>query len=107
VRRADLLGDLRRVDKGAAYRALASQCWYVLADGIAQPQEIPPDYGVMLVRDDGLEVARAAPRRAARVPFPVWMSLARANAEPATEDGQAWLGEPPEDPASGATGSGG
>ena len=30
VRRADLLSDLRRADKGAAYVALASQCWYVL-----------------------------------------------------------------------------
>ncbi len=32
VRRADLLSDLRRPDKGAAYLALASQCWYVLRE---------------------------------------------------------------------------
>ncbi len=95
VRRADLLADLRRPDKGAAYRALASQCWYVLAEGIAAPEEVPPDYGVLVAGRAGLEVARAAPRRAARVPFAVWMSLARANAEPAPEDGQGWLGAPP------------
>ena len=98
VRRADLLSDLRRPDKGAAYRALASQCWYVLADGIAAAEEIPPEYGVLVAAGGGLEVARAAPRRAARVPFAVWMSLARANAEPAPDDGQGWLGAPPDPP---------
>ena len=98
VRRADLLSDLRRPVKGAAYRALASQCWYVLADGIAAAEEIPPEYGVLVAAGGGLEVARAAPRRAARVPFAVWMSLARANAEPAPDDGQGWLGAPPDPP---------
>lgn len=96
VRRADLLADLRHADKGAAYRAMASQCWYVLARGIARADEVPADYGVMLADDYGLEVARAAPRRAMRVPFAAWMVLARANAEPPPEDdGQALLGAPP------------
>ena len=93
VRRADLLSDLRRPDKGAAYRALASQCWYVLARGIAEPDEVPAEYGVMLADAAELEVARAAPRRALKVPFAVWMALARANAEPAAGDeGQGMLG---------------
>ena len=91
VRRADLQADLRRPAKGAAYLALASQCWYVLADGIAEPSEVPPAFGVMIARADGLEVARPAPRRPARVPFAVWMALARANAEPPPDDGQDWL----------------
>jgi hypothetical protein len=96
VRRADLLSDLRHLDKGAAYRALASQCWYVLARGIAEPDEVPAEYGVMLADERGLEAVRAAPRRPARVPFAVWMSLARANAEPPPEDDpQALLGAPP------------
>jgi hypothetical protein len=96
VRRADLLADLRRPDKGAAYRALASQCWYVLTRGIAEPDEVPADYGVMLAGAGTLEVARAAPRRAARVPFAVWMALARSNAEPPVEDDpQPLLGAPP------------
>lgn len=86
VRRADLLADLRRPDKGAAYRALASQCWYVLARGIAAADEVPAEYGVMWADDGGLEVARAAPRRPMRVPFAVWMALARADAVKAPED---------------------
>ena len=95
VRRADLLSDLRQADKGAAYLALASQCWYVLKRGIAEPDEVPPAYGVMFADSVGLELARPAPRRAARVPFSVWLALARANAEPAPDDdGQAWLGAP-------------
>ena len=100
VSRADLLSDLRRPTKGAAYRALASQCWYVIRRGIAEPDEVPPDYGVMLAEGTALEVARAAPRRAMRLPFAVWMALARADAEPAADDGQALLGagdEPPPD----------
>ena len=84
VTRADLLSDLRRTAKGAAYRALASQCWYVLKRGIADPNEVPADCGVMLADGNALEVARAAPRRAMRLPFAVWMALARANAEPAS-----------------------
>lgn len=96
VRRADLLADLRRAEKGAAYAALASQCWYVLKAGIARADEVPPAYGVMFAADGGLEVARPAPRRPARVPFAVWMALARANCEaPADDDAQGWLGAPP------------
>jgi hypothetical protein len=37
----------------------------------------------MLAHDHGgLEVARPAPAQAMRVPFAVWIALARANAEP-------------------------
>lgn len=93
VRRADLLSDLRRQAKGAAYCALSSQCWYVLKAGIADPDEIPAAYGVMLAGPQGLEVARPAPRRAMRLPFAIWMALARAHAEPQPEDdGQERLG---------------
>ena len=95
VRRADLLADLRRAEKGAAYAALASQCWYVLKEGIARADEVPPAYGVMVAAEGGLEVARPAPKRAARVPFAVWMALARASCEPpADDDAQGWLGAP-------------
>jgi hypothetical protein len=93
VRRADLLSDLRRPAKGAAYAALASQCWYVLAEGIARTDEVPACYGVMVARTDGsLDVERAAPARAMRVPFSAWMALARANAEgPLDDEAQAPL----------------
>jgi hypothetical protein len=93
VSRADLRSDLRQPFKGAAYAALASQCWYVLRRGIAEPEEVPATYGVMLADANGLEVARAAPRRAMRLPFAVWMALARADAEPLSEDGQGLLGD--------------
>ena len=94
VSRADLLSDLRRPDKGAAYAALASQCWYVLRRGIAQADELPPAYGVMLADDSGLEVLRPAPRRAMRLPFAVWMALARATPDAALDsDAQGLLGD--------------
>lgn len=93
VRRADLLADLRRPAKGQAYRWLASECWYVIRAGIAQPEEIPPAYGVLLAPERGpLEVARPAPQRAMRLPFAVWMALARATPEPQDDDAQLPLG---------------
>ena len=78
VRRADLLADLRIATKRAAYLQLSSECWYVIACGIAEPDEIPPECGVLVATDDGLDVARPAPKRPMQVPFGLWMSLARA-----------------------------
>ncbi len=86
VRRADLLSDLRREAKAAAYLAVSSQCWYVLRAGIAEPEEVPVAYGVMLADEAGLHVARPAPRRAMRVPLAVWMALARATPDAAGEE---------------------
>jgi hypothetical protein len=109
VRRADLLSDLRQTHKRAAYLGLASQCWYVLKAGIGQADEVPADCGVLIAHpgvggawDAGwLDVARPAPRRAMRLPLATWMSLARADAEPAPDDdGQFKLGDSgPVDPA--------
>jgi len=93
VRRADLLADLRRPAKGEAYRWLSGECWYVISAGIAQPAEIPEAYGVMLAEPGGaLVVARPAPRRGLRLPFAVWMALARASPEPLDDDAQQALG---------------
>ena len=78
VRRADLLADLRIATKRAAYLQLSSECWYVIACGIAEPDEIPPECGVLVATDDGLDVARPAPKRPMQVPFGLWMALARA-----------------------------
>ena len=36
VRRADLLADLKRETKRAAYLQLAGECWYVIREGIAR-----------------------------------------------------------------------
>ncbi|MBP6339139.1 MAG: hypothetical protein KA375_16185 [Vitreoscilla sp.] len=106
VTRADLLGDLKRPAKGEAYRAVASECWYVLRAGIGEPEEIPEIYGVMCAHPaagelvDGqpgfgaLEVLRPAPRRPFSLPFSVWMALAKATPEPFDDtDAQALLGD--------------
>jgi hypothetical protein len=96
VRRADLLADLRRPAKREAYRWLAAECWYVIRAGIAEPQEVPAECGVLVAGERELTVARPAPKRAMRLPFPVWMALARATPLPGwrLEDDQGWLGGP-------------
>ena len=81
VNRADLLSDLRNEVKRESYRALSSQCWYVIKKGIGEPDEIPAAYGVMVADGGQLEVARPAPRQPMRMPLAVWMALARTNAE--------------------------
>lgn len=84
VNRADLLGDLKRPAKRAAYLGMAGACWYVLGEdargrAIGAPEEVPVECGVMLVERGVLQVAREAPRRAMeRLPFHVWMALAKA-----------------------------
>lgn len=95
VRRADLLADLRHAAKRAAYLQLSSECWYVIKAGIARPDEIPAECGVLVALDTHFEVARPAPKRAMRLPFAVWMALARATPADNVEldDAQAWLGD--------------
>lgn len=78
VRRADLLADLKKPDKRAGYLALSSECYYVLQDGIARPEEIPPECGVMIAGEARIEVARLAPKRPMRLGFGTWMTLAKA-----------------------------
>lgn len=101
VRRSDLLSDLRNPAKRAAYLDVSSECWYVLGrDGkgkaIGEPDEIPPECGVMLAEGDAesprLTVARPAPARARTLPFGVWLALAKATALPVLgDDDQALL----------------
>lgn len=95
VRRADLLSDLRRPAKRAAYLQLCGECWYVIRAGIARPDEIPPECGVLIAGETALDVARPAPRRAMRMPFDAWMALARATPLDGwrLEDAQALLGD--------------
>ena len=84
VSRADLLGDLKRPEKRAAYLELGGQCWYVLGRDakdrpIAQPDEIPAECGVIQWDQDKLEIVRVAPKRQFNhLPFGVWMALAKA-----------------------------
>ena len=95
VQRADLLSDLRSASKRAAYLDLGSECWYVIRAGIAEPDEIPPECGVIVATDGALDVARPAPKRPIRMPFGVWMALARATPLEGwrLEDAQGWLGD--------------
>ncbi len=96
VRRADLLGDLRRPAKRAAYLHMSSECWYVLGyDGrgrcIAAPEEVPLECGVMVYDGSRLSVARPAPRRAMALPFATWMALAKASPLPRQGEDQGLL----------------
>ena len=98
VSRADLLADLKRPTKRAAYLSMGGACWYVLGTDargrpIASADEVPPECGVLQRQGDGLALLRPAPRRAVeRLPFAVWMALARATPlRLEDEDGQAAL----------------
>ena len=84
VSRADLLGDLKRAEKRAAYLAMASKVYYVLGlnahgNPIARPDEIPIECGVMVAGGSGIETLRAAlPQPFAGLRFDIWMALAKS-----------------------------
>lgn len=78
VRRSDLLGELRATEKRAAYEALSARSYFVLADGIGEPDEIPEPWGVWIEKEGGLCLAREAARRNTGLDFGAWMALAKA-----------------------------
>lgn len=84
VSRADLLGDLKKPAKRAAYLGMAGACWYVLGldrkgRAVGGVDDVPPECGVMVAHPQGFEVQREAPRRALpRLPLGVWLALAQA-----------------------------
>ncbi len=79
VKRSDLRADLKKPEKRAAYLAVSSECYYVLAEGVGEPDEIPSECGVILAYADRLETVRAAPKRAMRLSFSTFMALAKAD----------------------------
>lgn len=101
--RADLLSDLRHAAKRASYQWLCSECFYVFPAGVAEPQEIPEAFGVMVVHGDidtgALELLRPARHAPCTLPFAVWLALAKAT--PLRNEAQAAqlhlgnLSEPP------------
>lgn len=94
VSRADLLTELRKPAKSAAYAALSGQTCFVLAAGIAELDEIPTAYGVWFAHANHFELARPAPRRAHQPDFATWMALARSSPlAPALDPAQTSLGE--------------
>ena len=94
VSRSDLLGDLKRPEKRAAYLGMASQVYYVLglnAKGqpIAEADEVPAECGVIVVATNGLEIVRVAPKQWFTVlRFDVWMALAKATPQRRDNDGR-------------------
>ena len=88
--RADLLADLRQAAKRESYQWLSCETYFVIPAGVAEPQEIPESFGVWLLNgpiDTGtLELARPARHVPCKLPFAVWMALAKAT--PVTLDGE-------------------
>ena len=90
VSRADLLSDLRHAAKRESYQWLSCETYFVLPAGMAEPQEIPEAFGVWLlngpIESGTLELARPARHVPCKLPFAVWMALAKAT--PASLDGE-------------------
>lgn len=99
VSRADLFSDLRHAAKRASYQWLCCECHYVFPAGMAQPDELPPELGVWVMHGDidtgRLEQLRPARHTRCTLPFPVWLSLAKATPWQAERDpSQVHLGQP-------------
>ena len=99
VSRADLLSDFRHAAKRESYRWLSCESYYVFPAGVAEPDEVPPEFGVWVmngtVESGTLELVRPARHAPCKLPFAMWMALAKAT--PARMDTgleQRQLGEP-------------
>jgi hypothetical protein len=86
VRRADLLGDLKNESKRRGYQSYSQSFHYVIAEGIAEPAEIPPDCGLIVAAERSLRIVRPAPFRPAMLTTAQWVALARAGAEFGDDD---------------------
>lgn len=82
VSRADLFSDLRHKAKRASYQWLCSECHYVFPAGLAEPRELPEELGVWVIHGDiengRLEMLRPARNTPCKIPFDVWMGMAKA-----------------------------
>ena len=99
VSRADLFSDLRHASKRASYQWLCCECHYVFPAGMAQPDELPLELGVWVIHGDvdtgRLEQLRPARHSSCTLPFPVWLSLAKATTwQPERDSRQSHLGQP-------------
>jgi hypothetical protein len=98
VGRADLLSDLRHAAKRASYQWLSCETFFVFPAGVAEPQEIPEDFGVWIldgsIEDGTLDLVRPARHSPCKLPFAVWMALAKATPmRPDIEAPQHQLGD--------------
>lgn len=96
--RADLLSDLRHQVKRRAYQWLSEECCYVFPKGIAEPDELPEEYGVWAMHGDPddpatcrFELLRSARHAPCALPFAVWMALCKATPERPDDDVRAQL----------------
>lgn len=91
VSRADLQSDLRHAAKRESYQRLSCETYYVLPAGLAELHEIPEAFGVWLlngpIHSGTLDLARPARHMPCKLPFSVWMALAKA--PPASPDGES------------------
>ncbi|MDE2369062.1 MAG: hypothetical protein KGN16_08815 [Burkholderiales bacterium] len=82
VSRADLLSDLRHEAKRESYRWLSCETYYVFPAGVAQAQEIPETFGVLVlegpIESGALVLERPAMHQPCKLPFAAWMALAKA-----------------------------
>jgi hypothetical protein len=97
VSRADLLSDLRHAAKRQAYQWLCEECYYVFPAGIAEPHEIPEQFGIWVLHgslESGhFELLRPARHTPCTLPFAVWMALGKATPLRRESDGaQGQLG---------------
>jgi hypothetical protein len=86
VRRADLLGDLKNESKRRGYQSYSQSFHYVIAEGIAEPDEVPADCGLIVASARSLALVRPAPYRPATLTTAQWVALARAGAEFGDDD---------------------
>jgi hypothetical protein len=98
VSRADLLSDLRHAAKRESYQWLSCETYYVFPAGVAEPEEVPQEFGVWVLNgtlESGtLDLVRPARHAPCKLPFDVWMALAKAApARMDGEPGQRQLGE--------------
>lgn len=88
--RADLLSDLRHAAKRQAYQWLCSEVYYVFPAAVAKPNEIPMQFGVWVLHgdlDEGqFELLRPARHQPCKLPFAVWLALAKATPLQAEHD---------------------
>ena len=111
VSRADLFSDLRHAAKRASYQWLCCECHYVFPVGMAKADELPLELGVWVIHGDietgRLEQLRPARHSSCTLPFPVWLSLAKATTwHPERDSRQIHLGQP-EGPPPGTLGTSG
>lgn len=98
VSRADLLSDLRHTAKRESYQWLSCETYYVFPADMAEPAEVPPEFGVWVlngtIESGTLDLLRPARHAPCTLPFAVWMALAKATpARMHGELGQRQLGE--------------